>query len=330
MKRLFAFALLISLPLGATAGSPDSELMALPVGDWLSYEVPLQPGLRAPCCFTWKRKQVNDAACRLDSEDWNFGHLSNDAPPPPGAALRVLVRRGGTDFDRVRAIGSHCAVDTGSEAVREIDAVSAEASVALLEAGLDGRDGGRREPVLPAIAYHATAAADVVIERAAAAGNDDDLRRDAVFWLAQARGARGFRHVRSLLETVDDDDLRRHAVFALSIAEEPHASDELRALVRHPRPEIRGEAIFWLAQDEDPATERLAREMLARETASELIDKVVFSLSQLPARRAIAALRELLESDGPPQVRKQAMFWLAQIDDEAVLPVFDELLGKAR
>ena len=104
----------------------------------------------------------------------------------------------------------------------------------------------------------------------------------------------------------------------------------MRALAGDPRSEIAGQAIFWLAQDEDPRTEELARGILARKASDDLHDKTVFALSQLPTARAIPALRSLIEGDGPQAVRKQALFWLAQVDDDSVLPVFDELLGGRR
>jgi HEAT repeat protein len=52
----------------------------------------------------------------------------------------------------------------------------------------------------------------------------------------------------------------------------------------------------------------------------------VFALSQLPTTRAIAALKTLVESSRSREVRREALFWLAQVDDDAVLPVFDALL----
>jgi HEAT repeat protein len=55
--------------------------------------------------------------------------------------------------------------------------------------------------------------------------------------------------------------------------------------------------------------------------------KAVFALSKLPHDRAIPALRALVESDRPRAIRREALFWLAQTNDDAVLPVFDELLA---
>lgn len=327
MRSMFGFALLLWLPFAADARSPESELRALSPGTWLSYEVSLQPGLRAPCCFSWNGREAGDAACRLDRDDWSFGHRSDAPPPPSDVALRVLLRRGGEGFDRVHAIGTHCPVDHGDALVREAGAMPPEASVALIETALEGGKERRRQQALPAIAYHGTPAADAALERASAPEKSEDLRRDAVFWLAEARGERGWRYVRAAIDREADEDLRRHMVFALSISDEAAAQDELRKLAANPRDGVGGEAIFWLAQNEDPQTETLARALLASDATEEVHDKAVFALSQLPSERAIAALRSLIEGRHTKAIRKQALFWLAQVDDEAVLPVFDDLLG---
>jgi HEAT repeat protein len=322
-----AMWLLVLVPLLGSAQTLDERLRVLAPGQWLRYEVPLQAGQRAPCCFDWDDRRVSAAVCRLDRRDWNTGHRDSDPLPTDADRLQVLLRRDATGVDRIRAIGSRCRIDAAGETVVEAGAIPAASSVALLERDLVERDQRERSQALSAIAHHADVAADVALERAAAPQNPDKLRRDAVFWLAEARGERGFRHVRDLLERESDDDLRRYEVFALSVSDSPAAAEELRALTRHAQAEVRGEAIFWLAQNHDAQTEAIALAMLARESSAELRDKAVFALSQLPAERAIAALRALLEGSAPRPVRKQAMFWLAQVDDDAVLPVFDRLLG---
>lgn len=329
MRILIAACLLSLLPLSALAQSPHERFDSLAPGDWLSYETELQPGQRAPCCFDWKRSKVRDAVCRLDREDWNFGHRDSD-PQPPGARLRVLLRRDAQGADRVRVMGTHCAVEPGQARVVEAAPLAPADSIVLLQRALGTPAKRERHQLTAAIAHHAGSAADVALEHAAAAGKPRDGRRDAVFWLAQARGEHGFRVVRDLLEREQDDELRRHEVFALSISRVPAAVRELRALARrHGEAEVRGEALFWLAQNQDPQTEALVAEVLRGEPSRHITEKAVFALSQLPSKRAIPALRDLVEHGTPREVRKQALFWLAQVDDEAVLPVFDQLLGGA-
>jgi HEAT repeat protein len=326
-RALLLLALL--LPDFAAAQSPRQRLAALAGGDWLSYEVELQPGAEAPCCFTWEKHRVGDAVCRLDQRGWNFGTRGDDPPAPADARLRVLLRKADDgSVDRVRALGTHCAVDPGDARVVEAGAASAQDSLALLQpVASDGRH-KEREHALAAIAHHAGAGADRTLVEAAAPGHPRAVRREALFWLAAARGEPGFRAVQTALQNEGDDELRRHLVFALSISKAAPAAAELRrAATTHADGQVRGEAMFWMAQNKDPQSEAVIRRALREETSREVLDKAVFALSQLPAERSIPALRELIEKGATRHVRKQALFWLAQVDDEAVLPVFDELLG---
>ena len=320
---------LMLLPLNLAAQSLDQRLAALKPGQWLSYEVPLQEGVRAGCCLTWDRSKVRDAVCRLDDENWSFGHRDSDPMPLPGAGLRILLRRDAKGFDQARMIGPHCRIEAGTAELAEAGKFAAEASVALLGRQLDSDSDELRSQRVAAIAYHAGADADAALIAASAPGQREELRRDAVFWLTQTRGETGFRTVRDLLQREADEDLRRHEVFALSQSPIAAAKVELRRMARaHDEPEVRGEALFWLSQAKDPETEALVREILASADSDELREKAIFALSQLPPKRAIPALRTLVEQQGASrEVRKQALFWLAQVDDDSVLTVFDELLG---
>lgn len=330
LGRLIAWTL-CAVPLLASARTPQAQLEVLAPGEWLSYEVPLQPGVRAPCCFSWQGREVRDGVCQLDREGGNFGTRDSEALPPAGSSLRVLLRRDAAGFDRVWAIDSGCAIDAGAARVVEADAASTDDSIALLQQALGATRRKHWSQAVAAIALHAGAKADRTLLDASRAEQPRAVRRDAIFWLAQARGEPGFRAVRALLEREQDDELRRHMVFALSISRVDAAAPELRRLATtHADAEVRGEALFWLAQNRDADVEKIALAALGDAPPRRMVEKAVFALSQLPAARAIPALRRLVEGDQPREVRKQALFWLAQVDDEAVLPVFDELLGGAR
>lgn len=329
MNRLsLLFALL--LPAFAGAQSIDARLKSLSPGQWLSYDVPMQPGLRTPCCFDWNgRKSVNPGVCRLGERDWNSGHSDDDPIAPAGSTLRVLARRDADGFDRLRSIGSTCAIDTAGATVVEAGRLPVGDSLAFLQAALESGE-KERSNALMAIAHHAGNEADRLLSDAAH-GDNRRLRRDAPFWLANTRGEFGYRTVRDLIEADPDGEELNQLVFALSISPVDEASAELRRLARsHADAKLRGEAMFWLAQDDDPEAETILKAAVTGDASVHVRKKAVFALSQLPAERAVPVLRELVEHAASREVRKEALFWLAQIDDDAVLPVFDELLGESK
>jgi len=310
-------------------GAPNlqSRLDALPQGDWLEYRVTLQPGQRAPCCFEWQGEQIGKRGCRLQDKPGVYGTSDDQPVAAADASLRVLLQRGEQGSGRVLAVGEQCPVDAGTAKVRDIGEIDAGTSVAWLAQRVEGADRRHRSEALHALALHAGTAADVALERMASNGRGQ-VRDDAVFWLAQARGERGFREVRRLLDSASGDSAG-HLVFALSVSPVEAAPATLRTLATdHPRARIRSEALFWLAQKPDPQAEAILDQAMRNDPDEDVRRKAVFATSQLPAERAVPILRALVEAQSESrELRKEALFWLAQIDDEAVIPVFDDLLG---
>jgi hypothetical protein len=313
----------------AAAGPLDATLAGLKRGEWASYEVAMIEGKGSPCCFEWRDDRLVDQRCKLDSRNWSFG--TDDQRPATSDTLRVYLRRGDTGLDRVRALGADCPVDRGALTVHALGPVEAAQSLAALERTLDTLAKGDRANVHAAIALHAEPKATALLARLANPPGAGEDRRDASFWLAQARGIDGYRAVRDLLGRERDGELRRHLVFALSQSPVAEAAVELRRLAReHEDPELRGEALFWLVQIKDAQAEALALHAVDHERSREVGKKAIFALSQLPPKRAIAALRGIVQSQRPRALRREALFWLGQIDDDEALAVFDELLGAPR
>jgi hypothetical protein len=330
MNRVALLCMVLLAPAWASAQSLEARLQALAPGQWLAYDVPMQPGLRSPCCLDWKsRRDARPAACRLEDRDWNFGSSDADPVAPAGSQLHVMLRRGAEGHDRLHAVGEACAIDPGTATVVEAGAVDAATSLAFLARSLGGSK-KQRDDAIVAVAYHAGDGADRLLA-GAARGDDPRLRRDAAFWLAHARGEFGYRTVRGLIDQGAGDDEVNHLVFALSISPVEAAAAELRRLAReHGDAGVRGEALFWLAQGNDPQAETLLKAAVTGDPSPAVRKKAVFALSQLPPGRAVPALRGLVEHGASRAVRKEALFWLAQVDSDAVLPVFDELLGDAK
>jgi len=97
------------------------------------------------------------------------------------------------------------------------------------------------------------------------------------------------------------------------------------------RPEdVRESAVFWLGQlAGDKATEGLTSIVEDDDEDMEVREAAVFALSQMDNRKSADSLMKIARSNRYPELRKSAMFWLAQSDDPEVLDFFEEiLLGK--
>lgn len=80
-----------------------------------------------------------------------------------------------------------------------------------------------------------------------------DTRKGAVFWLAQAAGAKATEGLSSIVDDDSDEmEVRKQAIFALSQIRTDETVDALIEIARsNPEPELRKNAMFWLGQSGD-------------------------------------------------------------------------------
>jgi len=91
-------------------------------------------------------------------------------------------------------------------------------------------------------------------------------RRDAMFWVGRFATAKVMGHGEDITEidgSDDRDDTRGDAVFALSQMRGRQGIDPLFQIARtHRDPAVRGKAIFWISQSNDPRAVGVLREIL--------------------------------------------------------------------
>ena len=68
---------------------------------------------------------------------------------------------------------------------------------------------------------HADASADQALDELVAQSQPDQVRRQAIFWLGNARGQHGFEIVSRVVREDPSDKIREHAIFALTQNKEP-------------------------------------------------------------------------------------------------------------
>lgn len=117
-------------------------------------------------------------------------------------------------------------------------------------------------------------------------------------------------------------------VFAATLAAAESWPGLLRvARARELDPSPRKAAVFWLSQAAgDRATEGLTS--IAGDDADELEvrKQAVFALSLIRTDATIDALIEIARTNGEPEIRKNAIFWLGQSGSQRALAFFEEVL----
>ena len=91
--------------------------------------------------------------------------------------------------------------------------------------------------------------------------------------------------------------------------------------------DVRTSAIFWLGQEAvAEATRGITAIIESDDEEIDVKEAAVFALSQRPRDVALPLLMEVAEDVNHPEVKRSAMFWLAQYDDERVIEFFKRIL----
>jgi len=321
----------------AAAGGLDATLRSILNAQtspaWVGYAVPIIPGDRQMCCWN---DSVRGCFLEPSSNDRRVVVSNNQTVKLEGPTqLVVLYRVENRQVGKVRSFSPECELDAGGLPFIWLTGVSAAESVKLLEGiakdipGSAARDQIRRaESAESAIALHADPAADQALEDLLAPNQPEQVRRQAVFWLGNARGRRGFEIVSRIVREDPSDKLREHAVFALTESKDPQALTVVAGVAHNDKsPRVRGQALFWLAQRAgQKVAESAINDAIANDPETEVKKKAVFALTQMPAGQGVPLLIQVARTNRNPEVRKQAMFWLGQSKDERALAFIEEVL----
>lgn len=359
-RNVFAFAVAALVPVAsAVAQAPpslhasrlqsraaggDLEATLRAVGSqttWVAWSVPMVAGQGDACCYSgWFRdhdskSQPGLRGCRLDGKRNNGLTIRGDEGPytrdEGGGALMVYSRFESGRMSAVRAYSASCPVEAGEERVIWLDGVDPAQSVALLgdRARTQPHKSGPGDEVMVALALHADPAADAALIDMASRSQPMDVREDAIFWLGQARGERGYRELTRIASSEDDAQVLEKVAFSLSQSPVPAAGPTLENMARrHADSRVREEAVFWLGQRGGPDIVNKLLSVIEEDDELEVRKKAVFALSQLDDHDAdgVSALVGLVRHASDPAIRKEALFWLGQSDDPRALASLEALL----
>jgi hypothetical protein len=191
-------------------------------------------------------------------DDWGWERECEEEP----VRVAVRVRDGEIVRIKTRVGGSWRGAGDG---VLDLGEVSPQdAADFLLDLAGEARGSVAEDAILPAILARDVVVWPRVLEIAREHSRDEDVRRSAVFWLGQLAGEKA---TQGLVELVEDDDedleVREAAVFALSQGRTRESLRYLMQIARTNRhPQIRKQALFWLAQRDDPEVLDLFEEIL--------------------------------------------------------------------
>lgn len=304
---------------------------------WLGYSVPAVTRDRNVCCGNYGDSGSDCGMCRLEGDDRgvNFKSGSGSVKLEGSRELIVLLRAEAKRVVKIRVTSEECSLDGGGLQFMWLTGVKPAESVDLLanyvrgaeSGGIDSKNVGHG--ALAAIALHADAASDRALESFVRPDQREELRKQAAFWLGEARGKSGFSALQKMAKNDPSSEVRSHVTFALSVSHEPGALDEMIHMAKDDESaHVRGQALFWLAQKAGQKAVGAITGAIESDPDTEVKRKAVFALSQLPKDEGVPKLIEVAQTNHNPAVRKQAMFWLGQSNDPRALAFFEKVLSQ--
>ena len=307
---------------------------------WVGYSVPEVAGDRTICCgdFMNDDSSFRCGRCRLEGRnDEGVSMNSNDRQRVElegSNRVSILFRAQDSAVERIRVVSENCELDVGGLPLIWLTGVRPAESVALLAGYVtgtttEGREAERRmHGAMAAIALHADPSADRALEGFTASSRPEQLRKQAAFWLGEARGKAGLAVLKTMAHSDPSDNVRAHVSFAMSVSREAGALEEMIRMAREDSSaHVRGQALFWLAQKAGKKAASTITDAIENDPNTEVKKKAVFALSQLPKDDGVPKLIEVARNNRNPAVRKQAMFWLGQSNDPRALAFFEEVLS---
>ncbi len=329
MRALVKAVLLVLID--ATLGSNGSLSQAMKSSvehSWLSYRVPMVNAFGRVCCSDWnhgRKQKIQTMGCNLDSD--NEG-TSTDKQVPGDDTLLIFLRMKNGTVEKVKAFSTSCQVELGAAKVNQIDNVTSQESLALLETLVTEKAMPMSSQALLALSLHADNATTDALQRLAVSAPSTALRQNALYWLVEARGTDGFERASGLFAKEKSNAVRQQAVFALSRGPESQRDEVLVRIAKSDADaQVRSQALFWLAEIESPQALAAIDDAMKNDRASHVREQSVFALSRLPD--GTEALERLANDSGADKrLRKQALFWLAHADNDSSLGAFDRMLAK--
>ncbi|HET7434578.1 MAG TPA: HEAT repeat domain-containing protein [Thermoanaerobaculia bacterium] len=317
-RKAILFLPLLVLLAATTVVMSAAPRLTLPNAKWVAWKVPTATDVKI-CSGGWNHR---GSCCGWGDDQQGFS--INDEP---GSGTMTLAARvnGGT-IEKIRMFDGSCDISRKDGTLVWMQNVDPESSLDLLEEQIDRADADSRG-IITAMAQHAGSSVEPRLEKIADSRRDEDVREQAIFWIGQRGGERGYQYLTKFIRSNDDESLLDKAVFSLSQSSASGAMGSLIDFARHHKSsEVREKALFWLGQKAGEKAASELRRAVDEDPDDDVREKAVFAISQLPPERSVPMLIDLVKNHKSPNVRKKAMFWLTQTGDPRALDLIEQIV----
>ena len=223
-------------------------------------------------------------------------------------------------------------VEVRRQAVFWLSEVHSDRALNALDSILNGsKDEEVQEKALFALSNTNTARGTEILRAYAQSSAPDELRAKAVFWLGQSsrRSADNTAFLESLFDKTSSEEIQNAIIQAMSEAPGDEGARWMLAVVQNTKQpvETRKKALFWAGQRRGIDINTLLA-LYPKLDDQDLKEHFIFVLSERREAAATDKLIEIAKSDKDVEMRKKALFWLAQKNDPRAKQLLMEIINQ--
>ena len=218
------------------------------------------------------------------------------------------------------------------QAVFWLSEVHSDRAVAALDSILHGsNDSELQEKAIFALSNTNTARGAEILRGYAQSNAPEELRAKAVFWLGQSsrRSPDNSTFLKGLFDKTDSEEIQNAIIQAMSESPGDEGTRWMLDVVQNTKQavEVRKKALFWAGQRHSLDINQLLP-LYGKITDQELKEHFIFVLSERRESAATDKLIDIARNDRDTEMRKKALFWLAQKNDPRAKQLLLEIINQ--
>lgn len=168
---------------------------------------------------------------------------------------------------------------------------------------------------------------DILRSYAMSESASEEIRNQAIFWLAQQPSEENADFLRELFARTDDVEAKNQILFALSQMEGQANGDWLMSVAMDESEDIetRNQALFAAIQSDEVPAESIVQ-LYDQSPDTEMRGQLIWLLTQIDDPVAADKLFDIARNETDPELRQNAVFWVGQSDDPRAEQILLEIL----
>ncbi|HSP06311.1 MAG TPA: HEAT repeat domain-containing protein [Acidobacteriota bacterium] len=151
-----------------------------------------------------------------------------------------------------------------------------------------------------------------------------------IAWLGKAEQQESLALVVKIYDQVRTSECKQELIAAAALHSLPdQVIPFLQKLFTEEKPDqLRGQAGFWLANQDNPAALKTLLNQLPKEHSGEVIDEAMAGIHSTESPTAVDIFAQLASQGNPHLLREQAIFWLGQTESDRAAKLLQHVIAE--